>query len=146
RASRPRGGRTRRRRPRARARPCAGPVAQTGPGSGPSGGGPGAATPSPGWRRRSRRHRRLVGQAALAVLDLALLAFLVHRQPAAVTVLALTGDARLERRDLRALRERVRAARPEVTALGGREQRRRGAGDGRQPRRAVAIQAGDRAQ
>ena len=42
--------------------------------------------------------------------------------------------------------ERVRAARREVTACGRGEQRRRGARDRRQPRRAVAVQPRDRPQ
>src|SRR5918995_206949 len=87
---------------------------------------------------------RLRLEPDLAWLDLTLLALLVRAEPAAIAVPGRALDARLERGHLRALRELVRAARPEVAALRAVRQRRRHARDRRQPLRPRAVHARDR--
>ena len=101
------------------------------PGSAPAGARPRAAASGRATRHAITVPRRRGRSAPSTSRALALL---LDRQPAAVAM-AGASDARLERRHLAALVERVRAARPEVAALRRVQQRRRRARDRRQPRR-----------
>ena len=78
--------------------------------------------------------------------DLAPLALLLGRQPAAVAGARARRPARLERRHLGALLELVRAARAEVAALGPVGERRRQPRDRRQALRPRPVDARDRAE
>src|SRR5918995_1834445 len=96
--------------------------------------------------RRSLDGARLRVEPDLTGPDLAQLALLRSREPAPVQMRGARVRTRLERRHLHALRELVRAARPEVAALGPVPQRRRQARDRRQPLGPRPVDACDRAE